>query len=181
MQESIQHIFEKGIQLDDIHEWMEICSKDEKAFFTFWEVAKDPKEPFAWRALWVIEHAIKKNDALLDLIIEGLYPLLIQTDNHSLLRIGLKLVIERPITSDDIAGELLNKCEDILLNTKMPIATRANSLQFIFEFCKVEPDFTNELEALIDHIADHETSGGMRARIRHIRKAILKIKWLNVS
>lgn len=176
MRDTIQHMFTKGIQLDDLHYWMDACAKDEEAFLAFWSVAQDPAEEFAWRALWVIEHAIKKNNTLLDLILEELYPLLVQTDNHSLLRIGLKLVIERPITSDDIVGELLNKCEEILLNTKMPIATRANSLQFIFEFCKVEPDFTNELRVLIDHIADHETSGGMKARIRLIRKAIAKLK-----
>lgn len=176
MKTSVQHLFEKGVHLEDFHLWMDVSSKDPKVFLAFWEITKDPTETHAWRALWVMEHAIKKNNALLDLIIKELYPLLIQTDNHSLLRIGLKLVIERPITSDDIAGELLNKCEKILLNTKMPIATRANSLQFIFEFCKVEPDFVNELEALMDHIADHESSGGMKSRIRLIRKAITKLK-----
>lgn len=175
MQAPIQHMFDKGILLDDLHLWMDICAKDEKAFLEFWDTAKDPSQEFAWRALWVMEHAIKKNDALLDLIIEELYPLLIQTQNNSLLRIGLKLVTLRPISSDDIVGKLLNRCEAILLNTKMPIATRANSLQFIFEFCKTEPDFSNELEALVDHIAEHESSAGMRARIRLIKKALHKM------
>ena len=175
MNDSIQYLFKKGIHLDDLHFWMEACAKDREDFLRFWAVAKDPTEEFAWRALWVLEHAIKKNNALLDLIIEELYPLLIQTDNNSLLRIGLKLVTLRPLSSEDIVGQLLNKCEEILLNTKMPIATRANSLQFIFEFCKVEPDFANELQALIDHIADHEASAGMKARMRLIRKALTKL------
>lgn len=171
MRNSIQHIFSKSIQLSDLHLWMEACANDEKTFFEFWTIAKDPTEAYAWRALWILEHTIKKNDALLDLIHEELHTLLLQTDNHSLLRMGLKLIILRPLKTNDTVGHLLNKCEGILLNTKIPIATRVNSLQFIFEFCKVEPGFTNELHVLMDHIAEHESSAGMKARIRLIRKA----------
>lgn len=174
MKPDIQHIFDKSLQLDDIHAWMDICAKDKEALLSFWDVAKDPHQKYNWRALWIIEHAIKKTPSLLDIIIDELYILLVSTENHSLLRIGLKLVIQRPLKTEDIAGELLNKCETLLLNTKMPIATRANSLQFIFEFCKIEPDFSNELKVLIDHITDHETSSGMRSRIRHIKKALAK-------
>ena len=175
MQAHIQHIFDKAYQSDEYRHWMTVCAKDAKIFLEFWSVAKDPNVKLAWRALWIMEHAVKKNDTLLDLILEELYLLLVQTDNHSILRMGLKLVILRPLNNDEIGVKLLNKCEEILLNTKMPIATRANSLQYIFEFCKIEKDFINELQSIIDHISDHETSSGMKARIRIIKKALSKM------
>lgn len=174
MKPDIQYIFGKGLQLDDVHQWMDVCAKDEEATLAFWEVAKDAEQKNNWRALWIIEHAIKKTPALLDLILDELYELLISSSNHSLLRIGLKMVIQRPLKNEDITGHLLNKCEEVLLDTKMPVGTRANSLQFIYEFCKMEPDFGNELEALMEHIAQHESSNAMGSRIKQIRKALHK-------
>jgi len=175
MRQSIQDSFTKSVKLADLQLWVAACTEDDRCFLEFWAIAKNPQQKYAWRALWLIEHAIKKKETLLDLILDELYILLVQTNSHSILRMGLKLVILRPLTSTDIVGQLLNKCEEILLDTKMPIATRANSLQFIFEFCKTEPDFINELEVLLDHIAEQETSAGMKSRVRLIRKALIKL------
>lgn len=176
MNPDINILFEKGAQLDDLHYWMEVAAKDDQAFQDFWAIANDKEVKNNWRALWVIDHAIQRNTQRLDEVLKQLYSLMLETDNHSLLRMGIKLICQRPILANDQSGELLNKCEDILLNTKMPIATRANSLQYIFEFCKIEPDLINELEVLMDHLAENETSGGMTARIRNIRKACTKLK-----
>lgn len=174
MQDSTQHIIEKGSQLDDVHHIIEACSKDDKLFLEYWDIAKKSTEQYSWRTLWVLEHCIKKNNAQIDLILDELYVLLSKTNNHSILRIGLNLVIQRPLPADDIIVEILNKCEDYLLNPKIPIATRVNSLQFIYEFCKTEPDFFNELEVIIEQIATHESSAGMKSRIRRIRKEMAK-------
>jgi hypothetical protein len=171
----IKNIFEAGIQLDDLHFWMDACANNQEAFMAFWKIAQDKNQKNNWRALWVIEHAIQKNKDNINLILPELFKLLVETDNNSIMRIGLKLAIIHPLKEDDIIGELLNKCEGLLLNTKTPIATRANSLQFIFEFCKIEPDFTNELKAILDHIGEHESSGGMKSRIRIINKALNKM------
>lgn len=176
MTANIQHIFDKGIALDDLHFWMEECSKNDEAFLSFWQFAQDHHQEKSWRALWVIEHAIKKNRDQAHHIFPDLYPLLIKTDNHSILRMGFKLVLLRPIPNSDEAGELLVKAEQITLNSKMPIATRANSLQFMFEFCKVEPELAQEVELILDHLSEHENSGGITARIRNIRKGLQKLK-----
>ncbi len=178
MNPDIEALFNKSMQLDDLHFWMEVCATNKDAFLSFWVITNDPQQKHAWRALWVIEHAIKRNNKMLDLIFEDLYPLLIKTKNNSILRMGLKLAILRPIPNNDTSGKLLIKCERLLGNSKIPIATRVNSLQFIFELCKTEPDFTKELEALMSHISEHEQSAGMKSRIRLIRKELKKLSSL---
>ena len=171
----MEHIFEKGISMDELHFWMEECAHNDEAFLTFWQFALDDTQEKSWRALWVIEHAIKKNKAQSQHIFPRIYHLLLSTSNHSILRMGLKLVLLRPIPDNDDAGHLFNKCEEIVLDKKMPIATRANSLQFMYEFCKKEAELANELMLLLDFIAQQESSGGMTTRIRNIRKGLYKL------
>lgn len=175
MKDKVQHIFEKGIAMDDLHFWMEECAHNDEAFLTFWQFALDDTQEKSWRALWVVEHAIKKNKAQSHHIFPEIYTLLLNTNNHSILRMGLKLVLLHPIPNNDETGHLLTKCESLVLDSKIPVATRANSLQFMYEFCKIEPELSTELMLLLDHIGQETSSGGMTARIRNIRKGLNKL------
>ncbi len=147
-----------------------VCAKDANLFLQYWQIVKDNTYAHSWRALWVIDYALKKDKSHLDLIIDELYDLLLKTNNNSLLRLGLKIIVLKPIPVNDTAGALLNKCEDLLLNRKIPVGTRVNCLQYIFEFCKAEPDLFNELEYLIDLIKEQNNTAAMKCRIRDIRK-----------
>ncbi len=169
-------LFSKGFSSEDFQFWMDAAAKDDTVFQEFWAIAQNTSIKNNWRAMWVIDHAVQRNSKRLDQILDELYLLIHETVDNSLLRMGLKLICQRPIPANDLTGKILNKCEDLLLNTKTPIATRVNSLQYIFEFCKIEPDLTNELEALMDHLSEHETTSGIHSRIRIIRKALSKLK-----
>jgi len=176
---AFQHLFKKGAQQEDFYHWMKVVASDATFFHDFWALAKDENVPNHWRALWVIEHAIKINPQLLEEIIDPLYHLMIESTNNSLLRIGLKLICQRPVPANELSVQLLNKCEDLLLSSKTPIATRANSLEYLFAFCKTAPDFIQELESIMDHLAQQDNSSGMKARMRHIQKACMQLKELN--
>lgn len=172
MRNELRPVFSKGMGNIDFQEWMLVASKDPKVFKEFWEIAQKDEEPYAWRALWIIEHAIQKNKSLLDNIYSDLLLLIIRTENNSFLRIGLKIINLKPVEESDTSGRLLMKCEKILLNPKIPIATRANALQFFFEFCKTVPELIPELKVLMEHLEEQEGSSGMKARFRIIRKTL---------
>lgn len=167
-------ILKPGMPTEHFEEWRLLASQDKDVFLKFWAIAQDTSEKYAWRALWVIEHAIIKQDHLLDIIISDLQILVLHSQNNSILRIGLKLICKRPIPNTDIAGHLLSKCETLLLDTKVPIATRANALLFFYEFCKVERALSNELILIIEHLESYESSAGMKARFRMIKKEFSK-------
>lgn len=166
------HIPDPIESLEDIAPIIEKCSKDIDTFLAYWKIAKDDSQQHNWRAIWILDHALQKDKQYLDFIINDLYDFLIETDNHSILRIGLKIIIQRPLLSEDKTAELLNKCEDLALNTKIPVGVRVNALQFIYEFCKTEPDFYNELNYLLNHISENENSAAMTSRIQLIRKTM---------
>lgn len=174
MNNELLPLFGKGMNSEELHRWMDICSKDKVRFYEFWTIAQDPDEKYAWRALWVIEHACTKNTELLDIILLDLYKFLHTTNNNSLLRIGLKLINMRPALLTDDAGRLLTKSETLLLDPKVPVATRANALFYIFQMCKQEHELANELEIMINHIEENGSSAAFRSRFRIIRKEIKK-------
>ena len=172
----IQDILNQGLVTNELDYWKDECSKNPEAFLAFWHFALEEKHEKCWRALWVVEHAIYRNKAQTDLIFPEIYSLLVKTSNHSLLRMGLKLVLLRPIPPSDECGQILAKCEMLIFDKQTPIATRANALQFMYEFCKIEPALAPELELLIEHLQEQNPAGGLKARIRHIRKGLQKLK-----
>ena len=176
MNPDIENLFDQRLDSCNYQYWMDIASKDKAVFNTFWEITKGDKYENNWRALWIIENAIKKDKNLLNDILFELYQLIVSTDNNSLRRMALKLICKKTIINDDISSKVLNKCESFILNNKIPVAVRANAIQYFYQFCKIEKDLINELIIILDHISEQENTPAMISKIKNTRKAIAKIR-----
>ncbi len=176
MNHNIENIFASNNDWSDFPYWMDKSESDHNTFNLFWNITKKEKKKNCWRAFWIVEKSLAKKPKWLNEILIELYQLMLKTNNNSYERIGLKLICQRPIINDDLASELLNKCEDLALNGKTPIATRTNCLQYIFEFCKMAPVLVNELNIILDHLSEQDNTAGMKSKIRNIRKEISKLK-----
>lgn len=151
----------------------ERASNDQALFLMLWEIIKDMPAKDSWRVLWILDHATKKDNRFIFLILEELYQRVMNESHEGFLRIGLSLILRCPI-NEDYAGEMLDKCVQWMNDPKRKIATQAMALEFFYQVCLIYPEMSPELLAYMDEMSEREPSAGLRVRIREIRKNLDK-------
>ncbi|MDA3817763.1 MAG: hypothetical protein PF486_10330 [Prolixibacteraceae bacterium] len=144
---------------------------DRDLFMTLWKHVRQNPKGKTWRLLWILEHATEKDNTFITPILDELYDLVLQTENDSYLRIGLKMIMRCPI-NEDYAGALLDKCIEWINNSKMKVGTRAMGLEFFFRICMLYPEMAPELLAIIDEHMERSPSAGLKSRMQQIRKQL---------
>lgn len=135
------------------------------------ELAISNKQPYAWRAAWLLWSCMKENDLRVQKHVKKIIDSL-TTKNGDHQRELLKILLQMEL-SEEHEGVLFNICADAWekLNNKPSI--RFTAFKFIVKIAAKHPDLSNEITLLTqDHYLDPLSSA--------VKKSILKmVKELN--
>jgi hypothetical protein len=149
------------------------AESDPEFFTTVWDIACEMPDDEAWRYLWILDHATEKQFHNLYPIIDGLYKMVLKTDNESVIRQTMKLILRCPL-NEEYAGELLDRCVKWMNDPKAKISSQCLGLEFFYRTCCLYPEMVPELLAYIDDILERSPSAGYKLRLKQIRSQIQK-------
>jgi hypothetical protein len=165
----VEQLLESVYSKSDYDFLLTKAEKEQDFFNLIWEIAKDQPFEKAWRLLWIMDHATeKKNDFILP-ILNDIYTLVLNTDNESYIRQGMKLILRCPIL-EEYAGVLLDRCIGWMNDPKAKISSQALGLEFFYRTCKIYPEMAPELIAYIDDILERTPSAGYKVWLKRIRR-----------
>jgi len=165
----IELFFESEYSKVDYEFLFEKAKNEPEFFFMIWDIARQKPDNQSWRYLWVLDHATEKNNTHIFPILDDLYKMVLKTNNESVIRQAMKLILRCPI-NEEYAGELLERCVKWMNDPKAKISSQALGLEFFHQTCKVYPEMAPELIAHIDDILERGSpSAGYSLWLKKIR------------
>jgi hypothetical protein len=141
-------------------------------FLTLWNIIKENPKGKTWRLLWIMEHATEKDNSLIFEILDELHDLVLNTNNDSYRRIGLKMTLRCPLQEGHI-GLMLDKCIEWINNPKVKVGTRALAFEYFSRTCQRYPEMAPEMIAIIDEQMERSPSAGLKSRMKQIKKQLM--------
>ena len=125
----------------------------------------------AFRASWVVA---KVADTRLDLVepyINFISEKILDSNNDGVVRMHLHTIslCDVNIIDEDLRGDLIDLCFNILKNTEASVCLRTNCMDVLYKFYDIYPDLKNEIVSTIE-IVMVDSSPGIKARGKFILK-----------
>jgi hypothetical protein len=151
--------------------------KDEMIFFMdahpeYFEEAIEltiaDKQPYSWRAAWLLWSCMDKNDQRIQKYIRKIVATL-ETKNDGHQRELLKILLNMDL-KEEYEGKIFNHCMNIWEKIDKAPSVRVNALKFIIKIAKKHPELAHEITFLtqehylesLSHGAKHSVSKLMR-------------------
>jgi len=129
-------------------------------FMELVELSVTDKQPYSWRATWLLWSCMEKNDARVQAHVSTMIKQLNSFKDgqqRNLINILLKMVVP-----EEYEGLLFAACIDIWLNIKKQSSVRFKASEVIFQLAKKYPELNNEIESLTDKRFVEPLSAGIR-------------------
>ncbi len=169
--QEVRQMLEAVYSKDDYDFLFKKASDDQFFFTLIWEISQEVDEKDSWRYLWILDHATQNSNANLLPIVNDLYKMALTTNNESVIRQTMKLVLRCPV-NEEYAGELLDRCVKWMFEPKAKISSQCLGLEFFFKCCQLYPDMKPELQAYIEEISSRTNSAGYKARLKQISEQL---------
>jgi len=122
------------------------------------ELAIADKQPYSWRAAWLLWSCMEENDHRIQKYIKKIVNTLeTKDDGHQreLIKILLKMEIK-----DEYEGILFDHCMDIWEQINKTPSVRVNALKFVIKIAKKHPELSQEITFLTqDHYLESLSPG----------------------
>ena len=122
------------------------------------ELAIADKQPYSWRAAWLLWSCMEENDQRIQKYIKKIVVTLeTKDDGHQreLIKILLKMEIK-----EEYEGILFDHCMDIWEQINKTPSVRVNALKFIIKIAKKHPELSQEITFLTqDHYLESLSPG----------------------
>lgn len=117
--------------------------------------------PHAWRAAWALAHINEKDSQLLTPYLTEIGELVVATQNLSIKRELLKVLLLHPLP-DEPSGILLDHCLETATSSLVPVGLRMYALSMVAKYCERYPELTPEFVAVLETILAEPPSVGMK-------------------
>ncbi len=118
---------------------------------------------------WLLVHIAKAKSSLVAPFQDQLTEGLLVTNNHSIQRSLLVVLLELPIKRK-FKGELLNYCFEVFAHPDTAVANRVYALYHLKRFVKSYPEIDQEVRAIIAILERQEMKPALRVGIRNYLK-----------
>jgi hypothetical protein len=125
---------------------LDYVEKHPEQFDELIELALSNKQPYSWRAAWLLWSCIKKNDIRLQKHVSNIIEK-IDTVNDSQSRELLKTIFLMEV-DETLEGKLFNICINIWENTNKAQSVRYNAFKIILKITNKYPELKEELNYL---------------------------------
>ena len=139
METALEHILTNSYKADMISYLKSHPVDFEEAI----KLAISDKQPYSWRAAWLLWSYMDKNDQRLHRYLKKIIDAL-PTKSDDQLR-ELLLILQRMELDDDYEGELFNTCVNVWEKIGKKPSVRYNAFKLIVKIAKKHPDLSNEI------------------------------------
>jgi hypothetical protein len=135
------------------------------------ELAIADKQPYSWRAAWLLWSCMEVNDERIQKYIKKIIDTLeTKDDGHQ--RELLKILLQMEL-KDEYEGKLFNLCMNIWEQIDQAPAVRVNAFKFMVKIAKKHPELSQEITFLTqDHYLE-SLSPGARHSVTKLKKELL--------
>jgi len=130
------------------------------------KLAISDKQPYSWRAAWLLWSCMDKNDQRVHKYIDKIIDALPTKDDDQLRE--LLIILQRMELSGDQEGKLFDLCINTWENIGKQPSLRFNAFKLIVKIAKRHPDLSNEINFLTE-------SHYMDSLSDTVKKSILKM------
>ena len=135
------------------------------------ELAVGDKQPYSWRAAWLLWSCMVENDKRVKKYITKIVDTL-KTKDDSHQRELLKILLKMDL-SEKYESILFDHCMNIWEGINKPPAVRVNALKFIVKIAKKHPELAKEISFLTeDHYLESLSPGAKNSVIKLMRELI---------
>lgn len=133
------------------------------------EIACGDQNPQSWRAAWVLNHVINKNDHRITPYVKRFTEILLdKNDGHQ--RELLKILLQLELNEDD-EGLLFDKCVTIWEDISKSPSVRMVAFKALAKIASQYPEMKNEISFLVeDHYLESLSPGIKNSLLREIKK-----------
>ncbi|RYM31292.1 hypothetical protein ERX46_16525 [Brumimicrobium glaciale] len=132
------------------------------------ELAVSDKQPYSWRAAWLLWIIMEKNDLRVQAHVSTMVKQLNSCkDGQQRNLINILLKMEVP---EENEGLLFDSCVDIWLKIEKQSSVRYKAFEVIVQLAKKYPELNNEVESLTDKRFIEPLSGGIRRSFYNLIK-----------
>jgi hypothetical protein len=147
-------------------------SSNPEAFDELINLALEVKQPFSWRASWLLWSCMEKNDKRIQSYVKRIIKLLpFRNDNQQ--REYLKILYEMEISEKD-EGELFDRCVQIWKEIDNKPAVKMNAFKILLKISERYPELLEEIVFLTNKDYMHTLSPGVKHSISKLLKGISK-------
>lgn len=140
------------------------------AFEELFELAMQPDNPFSWRAAWILNASMRKNDARLTPYISQIIEVT-SNGNPSIQRELLKTLL-RLTPSEDEEGLLFDMAVTLWQDISKPPAVRSTAFKHIMYIAKKHTEIQNELPFLVQSHYIESLSPGIKRSVEKMIKQL---------
>lgn len=169
METALEHILTSAYKTDMIS----FISTHPENFEETIKLAVSNKQPYSWRAAWLLWSCMEKNDLRIQSHIKEIIDSLKNKDDgHQ--RELLKILMQMEL-NDEQEGFLFNYCSTLWENINKKPSVRFTAFQFIIKMAKKYPELSNEIVFLTqNHYLDSLTPGAKKSITKILKKFNLK-------
>lgn len=132
------------------------------------QLALSDKQPYAWRAAWLLWGCMKENDRRVQKYIKKIIDTL-ETKNDGHQRELLKILLQMEL-GEKYEGKLFNLCMNIWERIDKAPAVRVNAFKFIIKITKKHPELMKEISFLTqDHYLQSLSPGAKHSVLKMMK------------
>jgi len=136
------------------------------------ELALGDKQPYSWRAAWLLWSCMEENDDRIQAYITKIIDTIpSKKDGHQ--RELMKILTKMEL-NEDHEGYMFNLCMSVWEAINKRPSVRYNALVFILKMAKKHPDLLNEIAWLTQDQYLETLSPGIRHSVKRMVKQVLK-------
>jgi hypothetical protein len=168
---NLEELLDPFLQKEEVKLVAQTIAKNPEYLKELWAICIS-NEKYSWRASWILDKVYDIAPDLVRLYLPQIIELVPSLANESKLRQFLKLISLEPLPNN-ISGDFINYCFDLLISTTSAIAIKVYAMQILYNFSIQEPDLQNELALVIEKQMVNG-SAGLCSRGHQILKQIYR-------
>jgi hypothetical protein len=159
METSLEHILTNSYKA----EMISYLTAHPEDFDEAIKLAISNKQPYSWRAAWLLWSCMDYNDQRLQKYLKKIIDTLPTTSDNQLRE--LLLILQRMELKDDYSGKLLNICVNVWEKIGKQPSVRINAFKLIVKITKKHPDLKDEVIFLTQFHYLHSLSGAVKKSV----------------
>jgi hypothetical protein len=135
------------------------------------KLALSDKQPYSWRASWLLWSCINKNDQRIQKYIEKIIDTLLERRDNQLRE--LLMILQQMDLDERYEGKLFDICVTVWMSIEKQSSVRYNAFKMLIKIAKKHPELTQEIHLLTEPHYLNSLSDGIK---RSLLKMMLGLK-----
>ncbi|MCQ2290151.1 MAG: hypothetical protein MJZ63_02605 [Muribaculaceae bacterium] len=144
--------------------------KKEGKFSEFAHILLDSETRVARNAAWILTHATDEELALLHPMLTQLIDIALHTNNESLRRLTLNIILRLPLAKEDVRTDFLDFCLEHMVRLDTPPGTQALCMKIAHRLCSFYPELNDEFMRIIQSLDLSFYQPAVRCTVRNIMR-----------